>query len=136
VVFACVQNAGRSQIAAAFFNQMADPARAIAVSGGTNPAGRIHPPVVAAMKEVGIDLSQARPRILTDEAAARAKLLVTLGCGDQCPVIPGARHEDWPIDDPAGQDVEGVRHIRDDILARVQALIEAQAWGRTPAPRT
>jgi len=136
VVFACVQNAGRSQIAAAFFNHLADPARAIAVSGGTDPATRVHPPVVAAMNEVGIDLSGARPRILTDETAARAKLLVTLGCGDRCPVIPGARHEDWPIDDPAGQDLDVVRRIRDDIRARVQALIEAQAWGRAPAPRT
>src|SRR5437879_351433 len=104
VVFACTHNAGRSQIAAAFFNQMADPTLALAVSGGTDPGLRIHPSVVTAMREVGIDLSRARPRILTDEVGHRAKVLVTMGCREQCPVIPGADHEDWPIEDPAGLD--------------------------------
>ena len=129
VVFACVHNAGRSQIAAAFFNQLADPAVAHAMSGGTDPGPRVHPQVVAAMKEVGVDLSRARPRLLTDEVGYRAKLLVTMGCGEQCPVIPGARHDDWPITDPAGLDLDAVRAIRD----RVRALIEAEAWGRERA---
>ena len=133
VVFACVHNAGRSQIAAAFFNQLADPAVAHAMSGGTDPGPRVHPQVVAAMKEVGVDLSRARPRLLTDEVGYRAKLLVTMGCGEQCPVIPGVRHDDWPITDPAGLDLDAVRAIRDQIRDRVRALIEAEAWGRERA---
>ena len=136
VVFACVHNAGRSQIAAALFNQMADPARARAWSAGTDPGPRIHPPVVAAMKEAGIDLSGVRPRILTDEVGHRAKVLVTMGCSDQCPVIPGARHEDWPIEDPAGQDLDTVRRIRDEIRERVHALIDAHGWGRVPGSQS
>ena len=123
VIFACVHNAGRSQMAAAFFNRLADPARARALSAGTTPGDRVHPEVVAVMQEVGIDLSGARPEKLTPELAAEAQLLITMGCGDECPYVPGARRDDWPVDDPRGQSVERVRAVRDDIRARVEALV-------------
>jgi arsenate reductase len=123
VIFACVRNAGRSQMAAAFFNRLADPARARALSAGTRPADRVHPEVVAVTQEEGVDLSAARPRTLTPELAAEADLLITMGCGDECPYLPGARREDWPLDDPQGQPLDRVRAIRDDIRARVEALI-------------
>jgi arsenate reductase len=123
VIFACVHNAGRSQMAAAFFNRLADPAKARAVSAGTTPGERVHPEVVAAMQEEGIDLSGARPQKLTTELAAGAQLLITMGCGDECPYVPGVRRDDWPLDDPKGQPVERVRAIRDDIRARVEALV-------------
>jgi len=123
VIFACVHNAGRSQMAAAFFNRLADPARARAVSAGTTPGERVHPEVVSAMQEEGIDLSGARPQKLTTELAAGAQLLITMGCGDECPYVPGVRRDDWPLDDPKGQPVERVRAIRDDIRARVEALV-------------
>ena len=123
VIFACVHNAGRSQMAAAFFNQLADPARARALSAGTTPGDRVHPEVVAVMREEGIDLSGARPQKLTTELAGQAQLLVTMGCGDECPYVPGVRRDDWPLDDPKGQPVERVRSIRDDIRARVEALV-------------
>ena len=123
VIFACVHNAGRSQMAAAFFNRLADPAKARAVSAGTAPGERVHPEVVAAMQEEGIDLSGARPQKLTTEIAAEAQLLITMGCGDECPYVPGVRRDDWPVDDPKGQPVERVRAIRDDIRARVEALV-------------
>ncbi len=128
VVFACVHNAGRSQMAAALFNRMADPAAARALSAGTRPAERVHPEVVEAMTEVGIDLSSARPRLLTGELAADAALLVTMGCGDECPVIPGVRRDDWPLDDPKGQPIERVREIREEIRRRVADLLDAEAW--------
>ena len=102
VIFACVHNAGRSQMAAAFFNAFADLARVRAVSAGTAPAERVHPEVVAAMREVGIDLGGSRPQRLTDELAASAQVLVTMGCGEACPVVPGLKRDDWPIDDPKG----------------------------------
>ena len=123
IIFACVRNAGRSQMAAAFFNRLADPARARAVSAGTTPADRVHPEVVAAMQEEGIDLSGARPQKLTSELAAEAQLLITMGCGDECPYVPGVRRADWPLDDPHGQSIERVRAIRDEIQARVEALV-------------
>lgn len=123
VIFACVHNAGRSQMAAAFFNLLADPTKARAVSAGTAPGERVHPEVVAVMQEQGIDLSGARPRKLTAELAGKAQLLITMGCGDECPYVPGARRDDWPLDDPKGQPVERVRAIRDDIRSRVEALI-------------
>jgi arsenate reductase len=128
VIFACVHNAGRSQMAAAFFNAFADPARARAVSAGTVPAERVHPEVVAAMREVGIDLSGARPQRLTDELAASAQVLVTMGCGEACPVLPGLKRDDWPIDDPKGRPLEEVRRIRDEIRRRVEELLSAQKW--------
>ena len=123
VIFACVHNAGRSQMAAAFFNTLANPAKARALSAGTHPGDRVHPEVVAVMQEVGIDLSGARPRKLTADLAAEAQLLITMGCGDECPVVPGVRRDDWPLDDPKGQSFERVRAIRDDIRARVEALV-------------
>jgi arsenate reductase (thioredoxin) len=129
VLFACVQNAGRSQMAAAYFNRLANPAKARAISAGTRPGEHVHPEVVAAMKEVGIDMSAARPTKLTDEVARRAQVLVTMGCGDECPFVPGARRDDWPIADPKGQPVDRVRAIRDDIHARVDALIRQEHWG-------
>jgi arsenate reductase len=128
VVFACVHNAGRSQMAAAFFNALADPAKARAVSAGTRPAGRVHPEVVAVMREVGIDLAGAQPRRLTDELAATARLLVTMGCGEQCPVVPGLGREDWELPDPKEQPVERVRAIRDEIRGRVRGLLDANGW--------
>lgn len=128
VIFACVHNAGRSQMAAAFFNALADPARARAVSAGTQPAARVHPEVMDVMQEVGIDLSGARPQKLTAELAKDAHLLITMGCGDECPYVPGLRLDDWPLQDPKGQAAGRVREIRDDIRRRVEALIAAEQW--------
>ena len=130
VIFACVHNAGRSQMAAAFFNALADPAKARAVSAGTAPASRVHPEVVAAMREVGIDLSGATPRLLTPELTTTGQLLVTMGCGEACPLVPGLRREDWRLDDPKGQPPERVRAIRDEMRQRVARLVEAEGWGR------
>jgi len=128
IVFACVHNAGRSQMAAAFFNGIADPTRAVAVSAGTQPGERVHPEVVAAMAEVGVDLSAARPRRLTQELAQEASVLVTMGCGDQCPYVPGLAVRDWPLEDPKGKTVERVREIRDEIRRRVEAWVDAERW--------
>ena len=129
-LFACVHNAGRSQMAAAFFTALADPARARAVSAGTAPGERVHPEVVAAMAEAGLDLSGAQPRKLTAELAAGAAMLVTMGCGDACPYVPGLRIEDWPLPDPKGQPPDVVHRIRDDIRARVVDLIAREGVGR------
>jgi arsenate reductase len=128
VIFACVHNAGRSQMAAAFFAELADPALARAVSAGTRPAERVHPEVVEAMREVGIDLSAARPRLLTQDLAREAQLLVTMGCGDECPLVPGLRREDWPLEDPKGQPAERVREIREEIRERVRSLVAREGW--------
>jgi arsenate reductase (thioredoxin) len=118
IVFACVHNAGRSQMAAAFLNQLGgDQARA--VSAGTNPGRRVHPEVVEAMREVGIDLSAAVPQPLTTALASEADLLITMGCGDQCPYVPGVKRDDWPLEDPKGRSLEDVRRIRDEIRRRV-----------------
>ncbi len=125
VIFACVHNAGRSQMAAAFFNQLADRTEAEAVSAGTEPGLHVHPEVLAAMQEVGIDLSNAKPQKLTQELAEGAALLITMGCGDKCPYVPGLRRDDWPLEDPKGLPMDEVRRIRDDIKRRVQALISA-----------
>ncbi|WP_342375541.1 arsenate reductase ArsC [Myxococcus stipitatus] len=130
VIFACVHNAGRSQMAAAFFNALSDPAKARAVSAGTQPGERVHPEVQAAMAEVGIDLSGARPQRLTDELARGAQWLITMGCGDACPYVPGLRRGDWPLEDPKGKSVERVREIRDDVRARVGELLASEGWGR------
>ena len=126
VIFACVHNAGRSQMAAAFFNALADSGKARAISAGTNPGERVHPEVVAAMQERGLDLSAARPQKLTAEIARGAYMLITMGCGDECPVVPGVKRDDWPIDDPKGKPVEHVRAIRDDVRTRVQGLVAAE----------
>src|ERR1700752_3852652 len=129
-VFACVHNAGRSQIAAALFNQLADPRRAHAISAGTNPGSRVPPEVLASMHEVGIDLSGAVPQKLTPELADGARALITMGCGDECPFIPGALREDWPLPDPKGKAIDEVRAIRDEIRARVATLIAKHGWAR------
>jgi arsenate reductase len=131
VIFACVHNAGRSQMAAAFFNHAVDPRRARALSAGTQPAEHVHPEVVAVMREVGIDLSNAQPRRVTDELAAGTELLVTMGCGESCPVVPGLRRLDWDLPDPKGQTIARVRAIRDQIRTRVEQLIIAEGWQRT-----
>jgi len=128
VIFACVHSAGRSQMAAAFFNRLAAADKARAVSAGTEPAERVHPEVVEAMREVGLDLSAARPQWLTSEMAASATLLVTMGCGEACPFVPGLRREDWALDDPKGRDPAEVRRIRDEIRARVEALVAVRGW--------
>ena len=128
VIFACVHNAGRSQMAAAYFEQLANPALARAVSAGTRPAARVHPEVVEAMNEAGIDLSPARPQPLTPGLASGADLLITMGCGDECPVVPGLRREDWPLDDPKGQSAKRIREIRDEIRQRVRQLIANEGW--------
>lgn len=128
VIFACIQNAGRSQMAAAFFEQLANPAFARAISAGTRPAARVHAEVVDAMREVGLDLSGATPTLLTPELAAGADWLITMGCGDECPVLPGVRRDDWPLPDPAGQSAQRVREIRGEIKDRVWRFIAAQGW--------
>ncbi|NTX10540.1 arsenate reductase ArsC [Myxococcus sp. CA051A] len=130
VIFACVHNAGRSQMAAAFFNAMADPTKARALSAGTNPGTQVHPEVRAAMAEVGIDLSTARPQLLTDALAQDAQWLVTMGCGDACPVVPGLKRGDWPLEDPKGKPVERVREIRDEVRARVVDFLSREEWSR------
>ena len=130
VLFACVHNAGRSQMAAAWFNLIADPDKARAISAGTDPGTRVHPEVVEAMREAGVDLSAAATTRLTPVVAQRAQMLVTMGCGDQCPVVPGARRDDWPLDDPKGKPMAQVRAIRDDIRQRVQKLIQREGWER------
>jgi arsenate reductase len=127
VIFACVHNAGRSQMAAAFFNQLADRSKAQAVSAGTEPGLRVHPEVLAVMQEAGIDLSDAKPRKLTEELAKGASLLVTMGCGDKCPYVPGLRRDDWPLRDPKGLPMDEVRLIRDDIKGRVQVLLQSES---------
>ena len=128
IIFACVHNAGRSQMAAAFFNALADPARARAVSAGTEPGDRVHPEVVDVMREVGIDLSHAKPARLTDDLVARGQLLVTMGCGEACPVAPGLQRDDWPIEDPKGGPPDRVRRIRDEVRERVARLIATRGW--------
>jgi arsenate reductase len=128
VLFACVHNAGRSQMAAALFNQLADPARARAISAGTEPGDHVHPEVLQAMHEIGIDLSAVRPQKLTRELAATASLLVTMGCGESCPVVPRLKRDDWPLEDPKGRSVERVREIRAEIAARVRTLLVENDW--------
>jgi arsenate reductase (thioredoxin) len=125
ILFACVHNAGRSQMAAAFLNHLSRELRAI--SAGTAPADRVHPEVVSVMTEVGIDLANNKPQKLTEELARTATLLITMGCGDECPVVPGLRRDDWPLPDPKGQGLDAVRAIRDDIRARVEKLIRDEA---------
>jgi arsenate reductase len=128
VIFACVHNAGRSQMAAAFFNRWANPTKARAISAGTAPGERVHPEVVEVMREKGMDLAAAKPQKLTTELASEAQWLITMGCGDQCPVVPGARRDDWPLEDPKGKPRERVGEIRDDIEARVKQFISANGW--------
>ncbi|MHB1845613.1 MAG: arsenate-mycothiol transferase ArsC [Deltaproteobacteria bacterium] len=130
VLFACVENAGRSQLARAFFLAEADPLKARALSAGTQPAARVHPEVQAALRELGLELGEVAPRLLTAELAGEAQLLVTMGCGADCPVLPGLRREDWPIEDPKGKPPERLRAIALDLHERVRALVRENGWGR------
>jgi protein-tyrosine-phosphatase len=129
-IFACIHNAGRSQMSAAFFNQLADPKQATGISAGTHPATHVHPAVVEVMREVGVDLSQAKPQKLTADLAEGAEMLVTMGCGDECPYVPGARRADWPLPDPKGLPLDEVRAIRDSVRSRVAKLVEEEGVGR------
>jgi arsenate reductase (thioredoxin) len=126
VIFACIHNAGRSQMAAAFFNRLADSRRAVAISAGTQPAEHVHPIVAEVMLEAGIDLRSAKPQKLTPQLAQGAEMLITMGCGDGCPYVPGLRRDDWPLKDPKGLSKEEVRIIRDEIRARVKSLVESE----------
>ena len=130
VIFACVHSAGRSQMSAAFFNAMADPEVVEGVAAGTEPATQVHPEVVATMREAGLDLSEAKPQLLTADLARRAALLVTMGCGESCPYVPGLEIVDWQLADPKGQPPDRVRAIRDDIRNRVADLVRARGWER------
>ncbi len=125
-IFACVHNAGRSQMAAAFFNQLADPQKARAVSAGTEPGPRVHPVVLEIMQEIGLDLSDAQPQLLTEELATGATLLVTMGCGEKCPYVPGLRRDDWPLPDPKNLPAKQAREVRNQIKQRVEALISRE----------
>jgi arsenate reductase len=122
VLFVCLQNAGRSQMSQALFARAAAGAHD-ALSAGTTPAARVHPEVIAVMRELEIDLRDQTPKLLTRELAERADVVVTMGCGDQCPYIPGRRYIDWDLVDPADQPIERVREIRDEIATRVAALV-------------
>ncbi len=128
VLFACVHNAGRSQMAAAWFNKLCDPTKARALSAGTQPGERVHPEVVQVMREEGIDLGGVTPQFLSEQLARQATLLVTMGCGDACPYVPGLQKLDWPLQDPKGQPLERVREIRDEIRARVTELAKERKW--------
>jgi len=134
VLFACVHNAGRSQMAAAWFNALADPAKARAISAGTDPGSQVHPEVVVAMHEVDIDLSHAATTRLTAEIAQQAQMLVTMGCGDQCPFVPGAVREDWPLEDPKGQPLERVRAIGMTFATACAPSLSARAGPNLSVP--
>ena len=123
VLFVCVHNAGRSQMAAALLDHYAE-GRVTVRSAGSEPADRINPRVVAAMEEIGLDVSREHPKPLTGDAVRAADVVITMGCGDACPIYPGKRYEDWELDDPAGADLDGVRRIRDEIDGRVLRLLE------------
>lgn len=122
VLFVCVHNAGRSQMAAGFLTHRAGDAVEVR-SAGTHPADQVHPVVIEVMREVGIDLTAATPKALTTDAVRASDVVITMGCGDACPVYPGRRYLDWPVGDPAGGGIEAVRAIRDDIRARVEQLL-------------
>jgi len=126
VLFVCVHNAGRSQMAAGLLNQLA-AGRVHVRSAGSEPANQLNPKVVEAMREIGVDVSQEFPKPLTGAMVKAADVVITMGCGDACPIYPGKRYEDWELQDPAGKDLETVRKIRDDIAGRVRALIEELA---------
>jgi arsenate reductase (thioredoxin) len=122
VLFVCVHNAGRSQMAAALLDRKAE-GRVIVFSAGSEPTDQLHPAVVEAMQEVGIDLAGERPKRLEDRMVREADVVITMGCGDACPIYPGKRYEDWELEDPSGKDLEAVRGIRDEIAERVDALL-------------
>ena len=131
VLFVCVHNAGRSQMAAAFLTALAGD-RIEVRSAGSQPADQVNPAAVEAMREVGIDMSAETPKVLTTEAVQASDVVITMGCGDECPFFPGKRYEDWVLEDPAGQGVEAVRPIRDEIKRRIEELIASL----TPAEKT
>jgi arsenate reductase (thioredoxin) len=122
VLFVCVHNAGRSQMAAGFLQRLAGD-RVEVLSAGSEPAEQVNPVAVAAMKEKGVDLVRERPKLLTDSAVRRADVVITMGCGDACPFYPGKRYEDWDLEDPAGKDLQTVRRVRDEIERRVTGLV-------------
>ncbi|WP_303709221.1 MULTISPECIES: arsenate reductase ArsC [Microbacterium] len=122
VLFVCVHNAGRSQMAAGFLRHLAGD-RIEVRSAGSMPAAAINPVAVAAMAEVGIDITAEQPKVLTTEAVQASDVVITMGCGDACPFFPGTRYEDWVLDDPAGQGIDAVRPIRDDIRGRIETLV-------------
>ena len=122
VLFVCVHNAGRSQMAAAYLQELSG-GKVSVLSAGSEPGDRLNPAAVTVMAEEGIDLTQASPKVLTTEAVQASDVVITMGCGDTCPVFPGKRYEDWQLEDPAGKDLEVVRAIRDDIKGRVTALL-------------
>ena len=124
VLFLCVHNAGRSQMALGWFNQLAGD-RAVAWSGGSEPGNAVNPAAIAAMAEIGIDITGEYPKPWTEEIVQAADVVITMGCGDACPLYPGKRYEDWELEDPAGQDVAAVRPIRDEIGTRVRALLDS-----------
>ena len=124
MLFLCVHNAGRSQMALGWFQRLAGD-RAVAWSGGSEPGPEVNPAAVEAMAEVGIDITEEFPKPWTDEIVRAADVVITMGCGDACPIFPGKRYEDWPLDDPAGQDVRAVRPIRDEIERRVRILLDS-----------
>jgi arsenate reductase len=126
VLFVCVHNAGRSQMAAALLKQKA-AGRVIVRSAGSTPANELNPEVVRAMSEIGIDISREFPKPLTDEFVRAADVVITMGCGDACPIYPGKRYEDWDLEDPAGKDLATVRRLRDEIEVRVERLLEQLA---------
>ncbi|WP_255770140.1 arsenate reductase ArsC [Pseudarthrobacter sulfonivorans] len=130
VLFVCVHNAGRSQMAAAFLTTMAKGDIEVR-SAGSRPAGKVNPAAVEAMAELGIDMSAEIPKVLTTEAVQESDVVITMGCGDECPYFPGKRYEDWVLEDPAGQGLESVRPIRDEIKGRIEGLIQSLI----PAPR-
>jgi arsenate reductase len=121
-------------MAAAFFNQFADPKKARAISAGTRPGTAVHREVITVMREVGIDLSQHAPQRLTPELASTAQFLITMGCGDECPYVPGTERDDWQLDDPKEQPMEAVRRIRDDIQRRIGAFVKSHGWQASEQP--
>jgi arsenate reductase (thioredoxin) len=123
VLFVCLHNAGRSQMSQALFERAAD-GRHVAMSAGTTPADRVHPEVAEVMREVGIDMADRKPQLLTEQLAERADVVVTMGCGDQCPFIPGTRYIDWDLPDPKGRPIDEVRATRDEIGRRVSNLLD------------
>ena len=132
VLFVCVHNAGRSQMALGWFNHLAGDA-ALALSGGSEPASQVNPVAVVAMAEVGIDIAREYPKPWTDEALKAADVVVTMGCGDACPFYPGKRYEDWALEDPHGQGIDAVRPIRDEIERRVRTLLAELGIEPSPA---
>ena len=135
VLFACVHNAGRSQIAAAFLRSLVDERLVQVDSGGTQPGERVHPEVVTTMRELGIELGDVRPRPVSRDSRYAPDLLVTMGCGEGCDFVPARAREDWPLADPKGQALEAVRVIRDEIRARVEELVRRRGWGRSDVAR-